>query len=735
MRSCTRALVESALLLTALVDGAAVNAADGVDVSCSWRKLVRRNTSRGPTLTPRMRGTVDVAFQGSPAPRRISVALYASKDGVSLAGVRLATKFVRPRAGGTVRVTFDSTVPFGDAGRFLVARADDADEVVESDETNNVAAYGPFVNGEEYAPLDTGARWQYAGTKTEGREDPVAYVTSDVVTGDHVVDGGVVARALLSSNDGNSGKPETNYLRLDDHGVVNWGTDGLDDDISPQIGPYAALYFPLAATYDVAALPHLRIHVKDLDGDGRDEQAGVSARVRFVGFEDVDLPVARFERCAHIRTRISITITTSRSGRVFHGLGSDDAWLAPEVGQIRYTSKLVGTGPREITDETLTGFVSPTGGVGVVDGFEFASLVDPIDSSAPAVASDGSNALIAAFVASGGVGPHGLVAIVVGPMGLPLREFQIADVSPDYVSGASVPAAAYGAGEFVVAYRKGAEPLHLRAVTADGAFPWGPLTVDVPVATNALRAARVVFDGDGFLVVCEGTEIPGGGHGVWLARVSAAGALLDRRLLADASASVGVGAAWDGTSALCVWSMGSTELRAVRVTASGDGIDASPLRFAMGSNYNSRPSVAASPTGGWFVAWTDTRGDGRSVVKGCLVSAQGVPSPRDGFTFPTESFTDKDPEVALDGAEFLVAWEAQGPDAIRAARVSLDGNLPTPDDGGIASPLAAAEVQQSVSATSVARVGDRAFVVWRTKSTTNSSSTALDGAIVFPRHE
>ena len=69
MRSCTRALVVSALFVPTLVGAAALNAADGeaVDVSCSWRKLVHRNTSRGATLTPRMRGTVDVAFQGSPA--------------------------------------------------------------------------------------------------------------------------------------------------------------------------------------------------------------------------------------------------------------------------------------------------------------------------------------------------------------------------------------------------------------------------------------------------------------------------------------------------------------------------------------------------------------------------------------------------------------------------------------------------------------------------------------------
>lgn len=732
MRSCKRALVASSFLISALAVESTVNAADGTDASCAWRKLVRRSTSRGPTLTPRMRGTVDVSFRGSPAPRRISVALYASKDGVSLAGVRLSTKFVRPRAGRTVRVTFDTTVPFGDAGRFLVARVDDADEVAESDETNNVAAYGPFLNGEEYFPLETGTRWRYAGEKREGRRDPVAYVNSVLVAGEHVVPGGVVTQAVAQSDPHDSG-PIVDYLQRDERGVLNWGSDDPTDDLTPLVAPFRTLYFPLSANYSVAAVSRHGLRLNDVDGDGRDERVSLSARIRFLGLEDVDLPVARFERCAHVRVRVGFSAVFSRTRARFGSFDSYDEWFAPGVGLVRETANLSGRPARSFFDETLTGFASASGGVGFVDGLTvgLVSTGGELDGPPPAVASDGSVALVAAARAPATNGPQGLIGIVVSSVGTPLREFQIADVPFD-AADPQTPAVAYGAGVFVVAHRRDGEPLHLRAATADGAAPWGAGALDLPFSTGREGAFRVAFDGTDFLALVEGAEIPSGDPTVSVARVSAAGALLGTTRLADAfSPSGGVAAAWDGSSALCVWTV-DTELRAVRVAADGQVLDAAPIRLATGAGVESHPAVAASPAGGWLVAWGDA---GSARVKASLVSADGIAASAEGVVLDDAVAVDGRPEIALDGAEFLVVSQPSSPTGVRATRVSLDGVAVPQAEGGFGPPLAVSAVMPASMAPIVAQLADRALVLWRTFEAGADPSPSLSGAVVFPRRE
>ena len=531
------------------------------------------------------------------------MAFYASADGVAIDGAPISKKRVRPRAGRTARVALDAKLPAGAAGRFVVARVDDADEIAESDETNNVAAFGPFSTGEEYAPLETGNAWRYAGALTQNGGQARDYVNAIDVRGPHVVGPGVVAQAVASSDSRGSGTATVEYLQLDERGVVDWGDDDPTDAITAAIVPFRAFLLPFAAPYAFTSVARSGLPSgEDYDGDGRQDRFDASQRVRFVGFEDVDLPVAKFSQCAHLRTRAVATLLLSRSGVRIRVVGTQDQWLAPGVGPVHVVEDIKGPGSKQRTEETVTGAATASGGCGVVDGLAFASISIPATApyeAPPAAASDGSSVLIATVRAPEAGDPHGLIGVVVSSTGLPLREFQIADV-PIVGYDAPTPSVAFGAGEFVVAYRRSGEPLHLRAVTADGSFPWGADALDVPVATGMEGAFRVVFDGSGFLVFFEGDALPSLAPSVAVARVGAAGTLLGVSGASDTFASDGgVAAAWDGSNALCVWSDDGS-LRAVRVAASGEILDATPIQFGTEPDVKSHPSVAAAPPAdGW----------------------------------------------------------------------------------------------------------------------------------------
>jgi hypothetical protein len=716
-----------------LAAGFAARAADdaGPDLSCTWRKTARRNVAHGALMTVRVKATIDLACDGGPVPRRVTASLYASADGVAATGAAIATKRVRPRAGKPARVTFDAPMPLGAAGRYVIARVDDADEVAEADESNNVAVSGPFATGEEYSPLETGDAWRYAGLATVGKDPPVAYAADVDVLGPYVVNDSVVAQAVRSSGEDDDGTPVVDYLQRDERGVVDWGTDDPTDDITPQIVPYRMLLFPFATTYDVVTVSRRGLSSgEDVDGDGRIDLFDAVQRTAFLGFEDVDLPVAKFARCAHVRTRIVMTIRLSGLRRSVRAVGTQHQWLAPGIGRVRGAGEIATLGMKSRTEETLTGAATTSGGVGVVRRATSAET-GGVDGGGLAGAFDGSNVLVVTTRDAPAVGPRGLVGIVVSDAFVPVREFQIADVAVQSWSPATA-AVAYGAGVFVVAYRGAWEPLRLRAVAADGTSPWSGRILELDAGNDAQAAYAVAFDGTNFVVPCEYAAPSTGDRSVFVARVSPDGSLLSTRVLDDpTSVGSGVAAAWDGSNTLCVW-MGPDELRAARITATGDVLDSPAIRLATFPGAEWKPCVAASPTGGWFVAWS-TYGGG--FAKGCIVAADGSVARPDGTAFESGAGRDDAPTTAFDGAEFVLVAAMQGPEGVHAVRVSPDGEAVAETDGGLSTPFAATALGLSIASPIVVPAGDRAMILWRRSEPLTDGRPRLAGALVFPRRE
>ncbi len=308
---------------------------------------------------------------------------------------------------------------------------DDGDQVAEGDETNNLATLGPLSTGEEFFPLDPGNQARYAGTAQAAHGVPVEYTRARNCEGDHVVEGGVVAQAV-SSRDSRTGETVVDYLRRDERGVVHWGNDDPEDAITARIVPFRVVLFPFDSPYVFTAVSRRRLRLgEDADHDGRQERLDLVQRVRFLGFEDVDLPVASFAGCAHVRTRGTGTITLTRSGARVRVSSTQDQWLAPGFSPVRIVEDVRGPGITESTEETLTGAATETAGCGVVDRVTLApvTVADLAGFDArPAAASDGTTTLLAAVRASADGEPHGLIGVFVGANGRAAREVPVADL-------------------------------------------------------------------------------------------------------------------------------------------------------------------------------------------------------------------------------------------------------------------------------------------------------------------
>lgn len=728
-----RLLVSTVAAAALLVPAVCASADDAVDLSCAWSTLSRKCSMRRKTPSLRLRGKLDVACDGGASPR-VSVALYASPDSsVAPGAIPLAAKRVRPRSGRAVRVRFDAPLPFGAPARYVVARVDDGAAVAEGDESNNLAVAGPLSTGEEYFPLEPGNQARYAGTAQPPLGGPVDYTRARCDEGDHEVAGGVLAQAV-SSRDSITGEVTLEYLQRDAQGVVMWGNEDPEDEITNQIAPFRVLLFPFDSPYGFTAVSRRGLRLgEDADHDGRQERLDLKQRVEFLGFEDVDLPVARFDACAHVRTIGTGTVTLSRSGMRVRVSSTQDQWLAPGFGPVRVVEKVKGPGIRSSSEETLTGAATDSAGCGVVDRVTFApvTFTDLAGFDArPAAASDGATTLLAAVRASADGDPHGLIGVFLAANGRAFRQVQIADFP--VASDLATPAVAFGAGRFVVAWRRTGEPLRLRAVAADGTFPWGGATLDLPVLCEPDGAFRVAFDGAAFVVLAAGRDAASSEPTVSVFRVGPEGSLLGAAELAADLAPGGVAAAWDGESTLCVWSA-ETELRAARVSAAGAVLDLAPIRFAVGVETKSHPAVASSPGGGWLVAWTHSQLWGPSRVRRCLVSREGTASPSEGAEIPSLVYREGDPEVALDGAEFLLVAHTGSEGDVRAVRLTLGGDEVPAAESGLPSDFGRHEWDDVYHAPIVVRVGDRALCAWHRTPTTDGVPPAVVGALVFPR--
>ncbi len=141
--------------------------------------------------------------------------------------------------------------------------------------------------------------------------------------------------------------------------------------------------------------------------------------------------------------------------------------------------------------------------------------------------------------------------------------------------------------------------------------------------------------------------------------------------------------AFDGANYLVVWEDGrndETNIYGARVSPAGQVLDDTGFAITTTEEYLSLPAVAFDGTN-YLVVWEDERNSGNDEdIYGARVTPGGTVLDPDGIVIFTGDDEQRYPDVAFDGANFLVVWQdCRGDVDVRGARVGPDGAVLDPD--------------------------------------------------------
>jgi len=146
-----------------------------------------------------------------------------------------------------------------------------------------------------------------------------------------------------------------------------------------------------------------------------------------------------------------------------------------------------------------------------------------------------------------------------------------------------------------------------------------------------------------------------------LAAFARAGANLsaETRLPVDERSAHEPAAAFGAGKYLVVWRAGRNEnadLVGVRLDAAGKVLDAKPFVISKGADVQEQPAVAFGG-GNFLVVWADLRSLKDYNVRAARVSPDGKVLDPDGVVVCAEPTNQCAPDVAFDGAKFVVVWQ------------------------------------------------------------------------------
>lgn len=278
-------------------------------------------------------------------------------------------------------------------------------------------------------------------------------------------------------------------------------------------------------------------------------------------------------------------------------------------------------------------------------------------------------ALVAATLGLGCVGvpaEEAPAAAGVAVLSLTVSTEVAVDPTPLYVQSRTVvgqPAiASGGAGQLAVWQDNRAIPgVYAARISAAGAVLDPANLLLVQRGTSPVVAS----DGTGYLVAWLGTS-----EQIYWSRVDASGAMLDPGGVARAGSLQGgtLALAFDGSRYVLAWSTphGSpNEIRVARIGRDGALLDPSGVVVSSGATARRSP-VIASNAGGSLVAWEDLRDGPLPRIYAARVTPAGVVGDPGGRVVSLAAANQTLPSVATDGTSFLVGWYALAGSGSRA---------------------------------------------------------------------
>jgi large repetitive protein len=372
-----------------------------------------------------------------------------------------------------------------------------------------------------------------------------------------------------------------------------------------------------------------------------------------------------------------------------------------------------------------------TAGTDVVVGPEYSvaeTVHRAMPAGAPSVAFDGTNYLVVFTVSGNFQDIYGARVTQDG---------QILDVGGFAISAAadnqSFPHVAFDGTNYLVVWtdeRHGQTDTDIYGTRVSPAgVVLDPSGISISRAQFNQDFPVVAFDGTNYLVAwSDRRDHPQGDPDAYAARVTPAGGVLNPSGFAVSTAANGqfpTGIAFDETNYLVTWTDGrsGSDIYGSRVTPGGAVLDPAgiPISTAAAGQYGG--AVAFDGTN-YLVTWDDGR-SGVPDIYAARVSQAGTVLDVDGIPVTTEPNTQGSPQIAFDGANYLVTWiDAPGNGwDVFGARVSPAGGVldPTPI------PISTATNDQTRPALAFDRTNY--LTVWQDDRT---DTAAIDGARVAP---
>ena len=144
---------------------------------------------------------------------------------------------------------------------------------------------------ENYFPSSTGNKWFMTYASTETGAAGISGISTTSVTGTRTVLG-VSAKVLLQEDStGNTGSIE-NYYAISAGGITFVGDNDAEDDITPQLVPWAQLLFPVnLGTVSSLSASNLPLGT---DASGNPITVNLTQRIDNVSFEPLNVPAGTF---------------------------------------------------------------------------------------------------------------------------------------------------------------------------------------------------------------------------------------------------------------------------------------------------------------------------------------------------------------------------------------------------------------------------------------------------------
>jgi len=514
--------------------------------------------------------------------------------------------------------------------------------------------------------------------------------------------GNVVAKIFRTTSTDDPSYVLDTYYSKDSNGVTNHGNNDPSDTLTPAIVPYLEGKFPVAIGVITNVSRSNVDYGEDLDGDLRNEKVDFSLRISMDGFEAQTVPAGTFGRTAKRTSKIEGTIRTTSSGN-FPFSATDGLWSAPGVGIVRQLTTFSAGGITDQQGSVARGYKvdGVAHGMGLPQGFVAGLLVD--DSTAPVVASNGSDGFVLATVRQTGTSPIAskIVAVFGDADATFLQEKDVTSPVVGYMVGRAIDLAFDGTN-YLLLYSNGTSgatpnPLLGMRISQNGGMldaPGGGFQIDA----GSVWMAAVAYGSSNYLVVYSRYDDATSRHLLYGRLVTPAGNVAGEFPIGPRDQNeLHPDVAFDGTSFLVVWqqqpfsgsSFSDTSIVAARVSEAGAVLDPHGFVVSSTGKGSERPRVTFGG-GQYLVAWADGRNSENYMepldIYGARVDINGVLLDGPATTGGLRISGDRIPgtwyaEAVFTGSEFLVTWNAGAytgiteQSGIFGARVTASGTV------------------------------------------------------------